>query len=59
LRGRKYRHLGLVVVTPLGFDSRNGFHDTANARHVHRFEGAASREVDVRFPGLNLVGAFL
>ncbi len=52
--------LGLVVVTALGFDFTNGFHDTANAMATSIATGALKPKVAVLLSGvLNLVGAFL
>src|ERR1043165_7896137 len=50
----------LVVVTALGFDFTNGFHDTANAMATSIATGALRPKVAVAVAGvLNLVGAFL
>src|ERR1043165_5360892 len=50
----------LVVVTALGFDFTNGFHDTANAMATSIATGALRPKVAVAIAGcLNLVGAFL
>ena len=52
--------LVLVVVTALGFDFTNGFHDTANAMATSIATGALPPKVAVALSGvLNLVGAFL
>jgi PiT family inorganic phosphate transporter len=52
--------LVLVVVTALGFDFTNGFHDTANAMATSIATGALRPKVAVMLSGvLNLVGAFL
>ncbi len=52
--------LVLVVITALGFDFTNGFHDTANAMATSIATGALSPRVAVGLSGLlNLVGAFL
>jgi inorganic phosphate transporter, PiT family len=52
--------LALVVVTALGFDFTNGFHDTANAMATSIATGALRPKVAVALSGaLNLVGAFL
>jgi inorganic phosphate transporter, PiT family len=52
--------LALVVVTALGFDFTNGFHDTANAMATSIATGALRPKVAVALAGiLNLVGAFL
>jgi inorganic phosphate transporter, PiT family len=52
--------LALVVVTALGFDFTNGFHDTGNAMATSIATGALSPRVAVALSGvLNLVGAFL
>lgn len=52
--------LVLVVVTALGFDFTNGFHDTANAMATSIATGALPPRVAVALSGvLNLVGAFL
>jgi len=52
--------LVLVVVTALGFDFTNGFHDTANAMATSIATGALRPRVAVLLSGiLNLVGAFL
>ena len=51
--------LVLVVVTALGFDFTNGFHDTANAMATSIATGALKPKVAVLLSGvLNLVGAF-
>src|ERR1051325_4236174 len=65
--GRDYLHvtetsviLALVVVTALGFDFTNGFHDTANAMGTSIATRALKPKVAVALSGiLNLVGAFL
>jgi PiT family inorganic phosphate transporter len=50
----------LVVVTALGFDFTNGFHDTGNAMATSIATGALKPKVAVAISGLaNLVGAFL
>jgi PiT family inorganic phosphate transporter len=52
--------LALVVVTALGFDFTNGFHDTANAMATSIATGALRPKVAVALSAvLNLVGAFL
>ncbi|HEV2638096.1 MAG TPA: anion permease [Actinocrinis sp.] len=52
--------LGLVVVTALGFDFTNGFHDTGNAMATSIATGALPPRIAVALSGvLNLVGAFL
>src|SRR5690349_7160403 len=52
--------LALVVVTALGFDFTNGFHDTANAMATSIATKALSPKTAVLLSGvLNLVGAFL
>ena len=52
--------LVLVVVTALGFDFTNGFHDTANAVATSIATGALQPKRAVLLSGvLNLVGAFL
>jgi PiT family inorganic phosphate transporter len=52
--------LVLVVVTALGFDFTNGFHDTANAMATSIATGALRPKTAVLLSGiLNLVGAFL
>jgi PiT family inorganic phosphate transporter len=52
--------LALVVVTALGFDFTNGFHDTANAMATSIATRALRPKVAVALSGLlNLVGAFL
>ncbi|MGW5364053.1 anion permease [Actinopolymorpha pittospori] len=52
--------LFLVVVTALGFDFTNGFHDTANAMATSIATGALKPKVAVLLSGiLNLVGAFM
>jgi PiT family inorganic phosphate transporter len=52
--------LALVVVTALGFDFTNGFHDTANAMATSIATDALRPKVAVALSGLlNLVGAFL
>jgi PiT family inorganic phosphate transporter len=52
--------LVLVVVTALGFDFTNGFHDTGNAMATSIATGALSPRVAVLLSAvLNLVGAFL
>ncbi|MFC9552433.1 anion permease [Rhodococcus sp. NPDC056960] len=50
----------IVVVTALGFDFTNGFHDTANAMATSIATGALTPRVAVALSAiLNLVGAFL
>ncbi|MFG2907678.1 anion permease [Kitasatospora sp. NPDC048286] len=52
--------LALVVVTALGFDFTNGFHDTGNAMATSIVTGALPPRVAVGISAvLNLVGAFL
>jgi len=52
--------LALVVVTALGFDFTNGFHDTANAMATSIATHALRPKVAVLLSGvLNLIGAFL
>ena len=52
--------LVLVVITALGFDFTNGFHDTANAMATSIATGALPPRVAVAVSGvLNFVGAFL
>lgn len=52
--------LALVVVTALGFDFTNGFHDTGNAMATSIATGALKPKVAVGLSAiLNLVGAFL
>jgi inorganic phosphate transporter, PiT family len=52
--------LVLVVITALGFDFTNGFHDTANAMATSIATGALPPRVAVALSGvLNFVGAFL
>jgi len=52
--------LALVVVTALGFDFTNGFHDTGNAMATSIATGALGPRTAVALSGvLNLVGAFL
>src|SRR6202522_3363302 len=52
--------LVLVVITALGFDFTNGFHDTGNAMATSIATKALSPRVAVALSGvLNLVGAFL
>ena len=52
--------LALVVVTALGFDFTNGFHDTANAMATSIATQALRPKTAVLLSGiLNLVGAFL
>jgi inorganic phosphate transporter, PiT family len=52
--------LVLVVITALGFDFTNGFHDTGNAMATSIATGALPPKVAVGLSGvLNLVGAFL
>ncbi|MFT4235111.1 MAG: inorganic phosphate transporter [Microbacterium sp.] len=50
----------LVVVTALGFDFTNGFHDTGNAMATSIATGALKPKVAVTLSAvLNLIGAFL
>jgi inorganic phosphate transporter, PiT family len=52
--------LVLVVITALGFDFTNGFHDTGNAMATSIATGALPPKVAVAISGLlNFVGAFL
>jgi inorganic phosphate transporter, PiT family len=52
--------LVLVVITALGFDFTNGFHDTGNAMATSIATKALSPRIAVALSGvLNLVGAFL
>jgi PiT family inorganic phosphate transporter len=52
--------LALVVVTALGFDFTNGFHDTANAMATSIATNALRPKAAVALSGLlNLIGAFL
>jgi inorganic phosphate transporter, PiT family len=52
--------LVLVVITALGFDFTNGFHDTGNAMATSIATGALGPRVAVAISGvLNFVGAFL
>jgi PiT family inorganic phosphate transporter len=52
--------LVLVVITALGFDFTNGFHDTGNAMATSIATGALPPKIAVALSGvLNLVGAFL
>ncbi|MFB8238132.1 anion permease [Kitasatospora purpeofusca] len=52
--------LALMVVTALGFDFTNGFHDTGNAMATSIVTGALRPRVAVAVSAvLNLVGAFL
>jgi PiT family inorganic phosphate transporter len=52
--------LVLVVITALGFDFTNGFHDTGNAMATSIATGALPPRVAVAVSGLlNFVGAFL
>ncbi|MGL6236670.1 MAG: inorganic phosphate transporter [Segniliparus sp.] len=52
--------LALVIVTALGFDFTNGFHDTGNAMATSIATGALKPKVAVALSAvLNLVGAFL
>ena len=52
--------LVLVVITALGFDFTNGFHDTANAMATSIATGALPPRIAVAVSGvLNFVGAFL
>ncbi|SIR68802.1 inorganic phosphate transporter, PiT family [Williamsia sterculiae] len=52
--------LVLLVITALGFDFTNGFHDTGNAMATSIATGALKPKVAVALAGiLNLVGAFL
>src|ERR1700749_413749 len=50
----------IVVITALGFDSTNGFHDTGNAMATSIATGALPPRTAFALSGvLNLVGAFL
>jgi PiT family inorganic phosphate transporter len=52
--------LALVVITALGFDFTNGFHDTGNAMATSIATGALKPKVAVAISAVaNLVGAFL
>jgi inorganic phosphate transporter, PiT family len=52
--------LTLVIITGLGFDFTNGFHDTANAMATSIATGALKPKVAVGLSAaLNLLGAFL
>ena len=52
--------LVLVVMTALGFDFTNGFHDTGNAMATSIATGALRPKVAVALSAsLNLLGAFL
>ena len=52
--------LVLVIITALGFDFTNGFHDTANAMATSIATGALPPRIAVAISGvLNFVGAFL
>jgi PiT family inorganic phosphate transporter len=52
--------LVLVIITALGFDFTNGFHDTANAMATSIATGALPPRLAVGISGiLNFVGAFL
>ncbi|GAB2566785.1 phosphate transporter [Paractinoplanes abujensis] len=52
--------LALVVITALGFDFTNGFHDTANAMATSIATRALRPKTAVALSGiLNLIGAFL
>lgn len=52
--------LALVVITALGFDFTNGFHDTGNAMATSIATGALKPKVAVAVSALlNLIGAFL
>jgi PiT family inorganic phosphate transporter len=52
--------LALVVVTALGFDFTNGFHDTGNAMATSIATGALKPKVAVGISAVaNLIGAFL
>ena len=52
--------LVLVVITALGFDFTNGFHDTGNAMATSIATKALAPRVAVALSGLlNLIGAFL
>jgi PiT family inorganic phosphate transporter len=56
----EYFVLLLVVVTALGFDFTNGFHDTGNAMATSIATGALKPKVAVAISAVaNLVGAFL
>ena len=52
--------LVLLVITALGFDFTNGFHDTGNAMATSIATGALKPKIAVTIAAiLNLVGAFL
>ncbi len=52
--------IALVVVTALGFDFTNGFHDTANAMATTIATGALKPKLAVTIAAiLNFVGAFI
>ena len=52
--------IALVVVTALGFDFTNGFHDTANAMATTIATGALRPRIAVTIAAiLNFVGAFI
>ena len=52
--------VALVVVTALGFDFTNGFHDTANAMATTIATGALRPKIAVAIAAaLNFVGAFI
>ena len=52
--------LAVVVVTALGFDFTNGFHDTANAMATTVATGALSPKKAVTVAAiLNFIGAFI
>jgi len=52
--------LAIVILTALGFDFTNGFHDTANAMATSISTGALKPRIAVALSAvLNLVGAFL
>ncbi|WP_394274840.1 anion permease [Luteococcus sp.] len=52
--------LGLVVITAIGFDFTNGFHDTGNAMATSIATGALKPKAAVTLSAiLNLIGAFL
>jgi hypothetical protein len=52
--------LTLVIITALGFDFTNGFHDTANAMATSIATKALRPKTAVALSGiLNLIGAFL
>src|SRR3978361_2468703 len=52
--------LALVVITALGFDFTNGFHDTANAMATTIATGALKPKLAVTIAAiLNFIGAFI